>query len=475
MQDLSCYDYCFMYKIFNSCDGKFFQTILSDRKFSKIASLFFDARSLVEFIRQTNLITDFSIENNKLKLNYVNEVEVSGFDYSIGEVIEIPKDEGTLYELLRLGIENGYVIVDDTCFEQQGSVIGGISSFCNVRASNSTMSLYVRFTVAGEIFNRMIITVEEGDMQFHPFYFGVPRKTEAPLEGEALLEGEAQPGEDSPSSCIDLQKMSLFGRDSKKSAGDSGKSYGDSEKSFGGSEKSTGGSEVFGLAPNKKNMVDFRKFGDVTFVCTKVINNQMYDVFKVNSAQLYSETTVIGSLINKATSLHVRYQNYMRALHFFNSLLVEKGEPLKWSGGSRNYKDGLGVFLQPTRKKLTKNRIEELWGIVTGLLKETGRPSDVKSKIEDSFYSQDEKYVLLMFLGIVLGGRSVTERLSLSCQKLREFESQDLCVALFLYEIRLNAFRFHFDFRQESINEESEPIILAGSDEMNQTVVNQIF
>lgn len=94
--------------------------------------------------------------------------------------------------------------------------------------------------------------------------------------------------------------------------------------------------------------------------------------------------------------------------------------------------------------------------------------------MENSFYSKDELTIIYLFLNLYKQSVIPTELLSLAYGQKYLIEKKDLLMTLYLYEIRVNAYKSKLSFK--SINDDPlAPTILEGSDENSYTLVNNLY
>lgn len=426
--NLDAYKYCYLNNIYKNDRVAVFELVMANNLFTECVVYSVDAQMLVEIVKNENLVKDFDIVEGLLKCSTVKITTArNDIEKSIGSIKSLNLDQHSFYSLIRDGANGKYILLDKEALNMtENSYVGsGVGSFLDIKISDSTMSAYARINTEDGIYNKMLITMEEGNIHFHPFYFGVPINQE---ECEMVSENS-------------LQSMDLFNQETSIS----------------------------------DNIV--QKYDGVKYIGEKTINEQWYKVYYAEFLQLYTRVFLINSFINKAVSMHNKYLNLLTALQFFiteqYSVLDKKQETPKWVGGKTNYKDDIGVYFKSSRDKLSKSKIEELYDFLISVINRVGKPEEVKKCIEGSGYNRDEKDVILMFYNLFLVTVDPTELLSLAFEQKKMIEVKNLFISLFLYEIRLNAYNSNLEFRSDN-SSLLLPIILAGSDERSYTVVNKI-
>lgn len=124
---------------------------------------------------------DFNIDNKLLQCNPILKI-VQVDEQTLDAVKEcdamecerIP--EYALYSLLQRGIEQKFLILDDKKENWKDNT--GVAGFSNIHFSSSTMTVYVRMFDGNNIYNKMIVTMDDnGNLQFKPFLIAVPENT----------------------------------------------------------------------------------------------------------------------------------------------------------------------------------------------------------------------------------------------------------------------------------------------------------
>lgn len=423
--NLSDYDYCYLNNIYRTGDVVAFELMLADKLFKHCAIYLVDAEHLIQIEKIEELIKDFKIVDGLLKCTTVKIVPATkGIESEINKITELKQDTGSFYALVKEGADKGYVIIDEKQIDvtgEQDSFIGpGLAKFLDIKLSNSTMSAYCRFTTEDKIYNRMLVTLQNEEIKFHPFYFGVPKSDD-----------------DSGSSSL---KMDYFNT-------------------------------------NNPTKIENRFLG-VKWVGTKTINSQTYDIYYAEMLQLYTKIHIISSFINKATSMHVKLTNALAALKCFISAqheaLAKETKTPEWVGGSSDYKTTYGVYFKSNKKFFKRAEITKLYDALVNCINEKGSVNAVYEYMENSFYSKDELKIIYLFLNLYQQSVIPTELLSLAYKQKYLAEKKDLFMTLYLYEIRVNAYKSKISFK--SANEDPlAPVILEGSDENNYTLVNNLY
>ena len=221
-----------------------------------------------------------------------------------------------------------------------------------------------------------------------------------------------------------------------------------------------------------------QRFLGVQKAGTKTINSQTYDIYYAKIMQLYTKTNIISSFINKATSMHVKWTNALAALKFFiaaqyEALAKENTSP-EWAGGSSSYKSTYGVYFKSNKKFFKQSEITNLYNALVSCINDKGSVQAVYDYMENSFYSKDELIIIYLFLNLYKQSVIPTELLSLAYGQKYMIEKKDLLITLYLYEIRINAYKSKLSFKSAN-DDPLAPIILEGSDENSYTLVNNLY
>lgn len=428
--NLNDFSYCYLNNIYRTGDVVAFELALADRLFKRCAISLVNSEQLIEIANMDNLIKDFKIVDGLLKCTTVKIVPaIPGIESEIGKLTEIKQDEGSFYALIREGSDKDYVMIDEKLMDVTGNednlVGAGLAKFTDIKLSNSTMSAYCRFTTENKIYNKMLVTLENGDIKFHSFYFGIPKTEDESDESNSTL----------------------------------------------------GGMDYFSQGTSTLDKIEQRFLG-VKKVGTKTINSQVYDIYYAEMMQLYTKINIISSFINKAVSMHVKLSNAQAALKFFismqHSVLAKETTQPEWAGGSSSYKSTYGVYFKSSKKYFKKSEIINLYDALLTCIKEKRTIENVYKFMEDSFYTKDELDIIHLFLNLYKQSIEPTELLSLTYKQKYLVEQKDLLMTLYLYEIRVNGYKSKMSFKNPN-DDPLAPTILEGSDEGGYTLVNVLY
>ena len=423
--NLNDFNYCYLNNIYRTGDIVAFELDLADKLFKHCAIYLVDSEHLIEIEKREDLIKDFKIVDGLLKCTTVKIVPAfNGIESEINKMTEIKQDDGSFYALVKEGADNGYVIIDEKQIDvnsEQNDFIGpGLAKFLDIKFSNSTMSAYCRFTTEDKIYNKMLVTLNGEEIKFHPFYFGVPKSEDGIT--------------------MEIDKMDFFSQ-------------------------------------ANLNKIENRFIG-VRFIGTKTINSQTYDVYYAEMLQLYTKINIISSFINKAVSLHVKLYNAQSALKVFiaaqHEALAKENKTPEWAGGSSNYKSTYGVYFKSNKKFFKQSELTNLYNALVSCINSKGSTEEVYSYMENSFYSKDELTIIYLFLNLYDQSSVPTELLSLAYKQKYLVEKKDLFMTLYLYEIRINAYKSKLSFKSANADPLA-PAILEGSDENGYTLVNNLY
>lgn len=428
--ELDKYAYCYLNRIYKGEDILAFEMVLADTLFENRAVFIADTANLYLIVHNDDLIKDFDIVDGLLTCSTAKVVPAyEGLEKSVNTLTKMGEDGGSFYDLVRDGAQNDYVIIDDSKIDvsSEDSVVGpGLSKFLNIKISNKTMSLFCKFSTETEIYNKMLVTVPDEEIKFHPFYFGIPITKEPEEKANATQK---------------LHTLNLFQK------------------------------------TRNSNPIE-QKYLGVKYVCKKSINEQEYEIYYAEMLQLYTKVDIISSFINKAVSMHLKWTNVLAALKHFSSVqysILEKHVIApEWVGGSSSYENNYGVYFETNKKALKKKQISDLheWLINTlDVNKDVNKTIEI---LEGGSFTKDEKTILYVFLNLYTQSGNPTELLSLAYNLKMIVEKKDLLMTLYLYEIRLNAFKFKLSFK-DAYDDPLAPPVLSGSDEKTYTLVKSSY
>ena len=174
--DLSNFSYCYLDKVYTNTNGEpvLYQVTLSDEHFLKVYSLIADIKYLQKAVEENNLCTDFSIQNEQLSSAKVDYVLVSDEILKNKMIpIEIYDNAYNFYDFIKEGIEQDYKFIGDSIIDCDYYKGTEISSFKNIRFSKSTMTVIIPMYTNNGLYNKMIVTANNGILSLQEFYFAV--------------------------------------------------------------------------------------------------------------------------------------------------------------------------------------------------------------------------------------------------------------------------------------------------------------
>lgn len=164
--------------IFKVRDTLMYAITMSDEKLLHVQGKLLTLDELVaEVDNISKPACDFKIEDGVLRCNpMITPIDIDDLLFqemiAHNNCINSPGDN-SLYKLLQLGVENDYVILGGDSSEawERGEAL---TKFRNIKFSNSTMSVYARMRNVDGIFNKMIVVMTDGRLEFRPFKFAIP-------------------------------------------------------------------------------------------------------------------------------------------------------------------------------------------------------------------------------------------------------------------------------------------------------------
>lgn len=170
--------YCYIDKVYTNSNDEslLYQLFLSSNDFAKVYSLVADKSLLSELSDNREVITDFYVKDDMLYCENVDRVLVTEeIRAKQLKLIEIYEDKYNFYDFIKEGLEKDYYFVSDSLVDEKLYKGAEISPFKNIRFSKSTMTVYVPMYTMEGLYNKMLITVDNGVLQLNPFYFVTPK------------------------------------------------------------------------------------------------------------------------------------------------------------------------------------------------------------------------------------------------------------------------------------------------------------
>lgn len=168
-------DYCFLNRIYADNNDKVveYEVVFSSVKFDNIRTKRVDVSKLRELAASDSYVTDFSFDGNYLKCSEVDRVLHSSLpDHGTPSASKV--DTFSLFDLLRMGVENNFFFVFDEIADIDDYRGDGLVRFSKVRFSQSSMSVYYRLAYNGTLRNVYLVESVNNNVEFVPFYFAVP-------------------------------------------------------------------------------------------------------------------------------------------------------------------------------------------------------------------------------------------------------------------------------------------------------------
>ena len=169
------YKYCYLDTIYtnDSNEIEYYNLTYCNKDYTKVKSVCLPESEIGSVFSQ-GLVLDFGIENGYLKCGDVKNYPAS----CLGQEVSFNLEEDTLYSFINIGAHNDYIVLDDSLIECDAYKGIAYSKFKNIKFSRSTMSVYVSIydaaSVGTKMYNKMIVVENDGNLEFQPFYFGVP-------------------------------------------------------------------------------------------------------------------------------------------------------------------------------------------------------------------------------------------------------------------------------------------------------------
>ena len=195
-------NYVFLDVVFETTEGDavLYEVSLATEKY-ETSFLRVDANGLSQLAKECvekGIVTDFSFENNFLKCNsQIRKLPIADQLVATKGIVlqEHQENYYTFFDFAFQAATNSYLIFGDDSIvtESEGSelVTSEARPFNEMLFSQSTMSVYFKVIANNEIYNRVVVYMEDGMLQFRPFYFAVPEgANEENLDDIAKLVGQ---------------------------------------------------------------------------------------------------------------------------------------------------------------------------------------------------------------------------------------------------------------------------------------------
>lgn len=169
--------YCYLNRIYD-VNGvtKYYEVVLSDECFLNPVVRTIGLEELIRFSDDPMITTDFRIEDGILR-SYSSEISRSELTSSVNKDEDLPvfiNDVFTLYDLLSLGVQNDFCVMDKALLDFDEHTGNGFTNFRNIKFSKSSMTIYVRMIKDNEIYNINLAKIHQGVVHTEPFFFLVP-------------------------------------------------------------------------------------------------------------------------------------------------------------------------------------------------------------------------------------------------------------------------------------------------------------
>ena len=140
--------YCYLNRIYD-VNGvtKYYEVVLSDECFLNPVVRTIGLEELIRFSDDPMITTDFRIEDGILR-SYSSEISRSELTSSVNKDEDLPvfiNDVFTLYDLLSLGVQNDFCVMDKALLDFDEHTGNGFTNFRNIKFSKSSMTILAYF------------------------------------------------------------------------------------------------------------------------------------------------------------------------------------------------------------------------------------------------------------------------------------------------------------------------------------------
>lgn len=178
--------YCYLDRVYTDSSDKsiLYQVTLSDFDFT---SIFFGAvdSEMLAFLSKSNLHCDFATKEGSLYAKDVDRVlVVDSLVKAKNTFIPVYNlQEHNFYTFLRNGISNDFLILEDSLEDLQIYRGTAFSAFKSIKFSSTSMTAYVSIYKDEKMYNKMLVTIDDGVLNLETFIFAVPEECSLLLPG----------------------------------------------------------------------------------------------------------------------------------------------------------------------------------------------------------------------------------------------------------------------------------------------------
>lgn len=175
--------YCFLNKIYSrESNPDVYEVAFSTEDFMQVwLYRTLELSELIDF----KVAKDFGFDGDYMQCNPAVQVVAGDSipENTIGSVMSW-ENKDTLFSFITNGCNNDYVILLDEVAEGEDNWSGyGVAYFTSIKASKSTMSIYIPMTSKDGLINKMIAVEDHSSLIMKPFYYGIPADLEFGTNG----------------------------------------------------------------------------------------------------------------------------------------------------------------------------------------------------------------------------------------------------------------------------------------------------
>ncbi|MEY8333069.1 hypothetical protein AALB53_08195 [Lachnospiraceae bacterium 47-T17] len=377
--NLNTAKYCFLNSIY--CESGMpvlYEMVLSDTYYMDVCIIRVGKDKLKDIYNNTDSVKDWCFEQGYLKCSTeIDEIPISDVVRDTeGMYLDCDVTTNSFYQFLHMGEQNNYLVVSDTVVKSDGAWSGTeVTPFYQIHFSMTTMSCYARIFSEDGLKNKMLVTMEDGVLKMHPFYFAVP---------ENSLDSIAQSITNWDKSCLDNKVIN-------------GESY-----------------RIFesGVLPIYENAM----------VLSKCLIN------KAMGARMRANDTVRG--------LKRFINSVFKAL---NDDKEESERRITWIGGNTDYKSHYGVYFKSSYRPLSNNDLDSVIAMcVRDVINTSSNFQEARVKIENMKLAATTTYFMQVLAAGLLADGVDPDFPIAGVIKMKDINEKNLFYAdLFLYKTRI--------------------------------------
>ena len=169
--------FCYLDRVYTDSADKslLYQITLADNDFLNVYISAIDLSTLM-LLLECKLTCDFAVKNDMLFAKDVDRVLLVDTLWEKRNIF-IPVydlEEQNFYTFLRYGIKHDFLVLEDEAAELSAYRGTAFSSFRNIKFSSTSMTAYAPIYNGNNLYNKMLVVMDDGVLQLEHFIFAVP-------------------------------------------------------------------------------------------------------------------------------------------------------------------------------------------------------------------------------------------------------------------------------------------------------------